>query len=157
MNIFLIVVAILLLVVGLLGTLIPILPGVVLSYVGLLVIYFGDLGELTSDFLLFWLVAVLVVQLLDYYVPIWGVEKFGGTKYGKRGATIGVFVGLFFGVWGIFFAPFVGTLLGELLGGLRWREAARSGFGSFIGILAGTLLKAVAAGFMLYYGITTIW
>ena len=95
-----------------------------------------------------------VITVLDYVVPVWGTKKFGGTKAGTRGSTIGMIVGILvlpmlgivlgpFGILGILGGPFVGAYIGEKMGGTPDDKAWRSAFGSFIGFLTGTLMKVV--------------
>ena len=56
-----------------------------------------------------------MVSILDYIVPVWGTKKFGGSKYGTRGATVGLIIGLFLGPLGIIIGPFIGAVVGELI------------------------------------------
>ena len=107
METLLITLAFVLIVMGIIGSVLPVLPGIPLSYVGVLVLHFTEKVQFTLFFLIFWAVLVLVVQVLDYYVPIWGTKKFGGSKRGIWGCAIGMIVGLFFGPWGIVIGPFV--------------------------------------------------
>ncbi len=156
MDTFLIILAGLLLFVSVLGNILPGLPGTPLGYVGLLLLQFTDKAPFTTTFLIIWAVIVIVVQVLDYVVPAWGTKRFGGTKYGIWGSTIGLLIGLFLGPWGIIFGPFAGAVLGEIIKGKGTNEAIRAGFGSFIGLLAGTVVKMICSGFMIYYYITAL-
>lgn len=156
MDIFLIIVAGLLLVIGFLGCILPVIPGVTLSYIGILLLHFSSKVEFSSQFLIGWGIAVIVVQLLDYVIPIWGTKKFGGSKYGIWGSTIGMIFGLFFGPWGIVLGPFVGAVIGEIMGGKASAEAIKAGFGTFVGFLLGTLSKLIVAGFLIYYYVEAI-
>ena len=81
----------------------------------------------------------------------------GVTRWGVWGSTIGVFVGLFFGFVGVIVGPLVGAILGELLGGKQMSEALRAGWGSFVGLLFGTLLKLICCGLMAVTLIQAIW
>jgi uncharacterized protein YqgC (DUF456 family) len=94
---------------------------------------------------------------LDYVIPAWGTKRYGGTKYGVWGSTIGVFVGMFFGAIGIIVGPLVGAIVGELIGGKGQKEALRAGWGSFVGILCGTVLKLICCGWMMVILIQAIW
>ena len=94
--------------------------------------------------------------MLDYLVPAWGTKRFGGSKYGVWGTTIGLVIGLFFGPWGIVLGPFFGALTAELIGGKRSDEALRAAFGSFVGFLLDTLLKVICCALMLYYAIDAL-
>ena len=151
MDIFLIILAGLCLLVGLLGSVLPILPGAPLSYVGILLLHFTERAEFTTKFLVFWLVIVVLIQVLDYIIPAWGTKKFGGSKKGIWGSMIGVVVGLFFGPWGVVLGPFFGAVLGELIDGKQTAAAIRAGFGSFLGFLIGTLSKIIVCAFLIYY------
>lgn len=140
-----------LIVLGLIGCVLPVLPGPPLSFLGMLALQATHWGNFDSDTLwTFGLVAV-VVTALDYIVPIWGTKKFGGTRAGIWGASIGLVVGLFFGPLGILFGPFLGALVGELLQKTETEKAFIAAFGSFFGLLTGIILKLIASGFMTYY------
>ena len=156
MEIILIITAFTCIVVGIIGSVLPVLPGVPLSYAGILLLHFTEKVQFSIPSLILWLVLVILVQLLDYYVPIWGTRKFGGSKRGVWGCAIGMVVGLFFGPWGIVLGPFVGAIVGELSGGKQTQAAIKAGFGSFIGFLLGIVSKLVVGGFLLYYAIEAV-
>ena len=195
MDIFLIVLGAICLLIGFLGCILPILPGVPLSYLGLLLLHWTDRASFSWQFLTVWAVIVVVIQVLDYFIPAWGTKKFGGTKWGVWGSTLGLLVGMFLGPWGIIIGPFVGAVIGELLYFNSHPEslanpnatttipqaeeanesigepspqqpqrpivrskpeppinrALRAGFGSFIGLLTGTVLKLICCGMMIFY------
>ena len=151
MDIFLIILAGLCLLVGLAGSVLPVLPGVPISYVGILLLHFTSNIQFSIKFLIFWAVIVVLVQVLDYYIPIWGTKKFGGTKKGVWGSVIGMFVGLFFGPWGIILGPFIGAIIGEVIAGKKFKLAIKAGFGAFIGFLFGTIAKLIVGGFLIFY------
>lgn len=157
MDTLLIILAFILIIIGILGSILPVLPGVPVSYVGILLLHFTEKVQFTTQFLIFWLVMVVLVQVLDYLVPIWGTKKFGGTKRGVWGCAIGMIVGLFFGPWGIILGPFVGAIVGELSGGKQTQSAIKAGFGSFIGFLLGVISKLIVGGFLLYYAIVNVF
>ncbi len=143
MDILLIILGIIALLVGLAGCILPMLPGPPVSYVGLLLLHLTSNVDFTWTELIVWLVIVIVVQLLDYVVPMLGTKKLGGSKWGNIGCGIGTIVGLFFLPWGIIVGPFVGAVLGELLGGCNKAQALKSGLGSLLGFLFGTVIKMV--------------
>lgn len=157
MDIFLLIVAFLLMLVGIIGCIIPGLPGVPLAYAGLWVAQATDRIDFSWQMLLVWGIVTIVVSVLDYVVPAWGTKRFGGTKYGVWGSTIGVFVGLFLGPWGVIIGPLAGAILGEMLGGKQVEEALKAGWGSFIGLLFGTVLKLICCGLMTVAIIQAIW
>ena len=148
MEIFLLIVAFICMVVGIIGCIVPGLPGTPIAYLGLWIAQATDKVDFSWQMLLIWGIVTVVVSILDYVVPAWGTKRYGGTKYGVWGSTIGVIAGLFAGVWGVILGPLLGAVVGELLGGKEAREALRAGWGSFIGLLTGTILKLICCGMM---------
>ncbi|TDN99907.1 DUF456 domain-containing protein [Sunxiuqinia elliptica] len=152
MDYILIAFGILFIISGILGGVLPVLPGPPLSYVGLILLHLTERYQFSTKFLVIWGIITVVVYLLDYFIPVWGTKKFGGSKRGVWGSIIGLLVGMFlFPPFGIIVGPFAGAVLGELSGGKQSKEALRSGFGSFVGFLVGTLLKLIASGMMAWY------
>ncbi len=152
MDIVLIVFGVLFIITGILGCVIPVIPGPPLSYVGLLFLHFTAKYQFSSRFLVIWAIITVVVYALDYVIPAWGTKKFGGSKRGVWGSLIGLVIGLFFfPPFGIIIGPFLGAVIGELSSGKDSGAAIKSGFGSFMGFLAGTLLKLIASGMMTWY------
>ena len=157
MDIFLLVIAFLLMLIGIIGCIVPGLPGTPISYVGLWIAQATDRVDFSWQFLLIWGIVVVVITLLDYVVPAWGTKRYGGSKWGVWGSTIGVFVGLFFGAAGVILGPLLGAILGELVSGKQLNDALKAGWGSFIGILFSTVLKLIACGLMTTALIQAIW
>ena len=157
MEIALLILAGLCILVGIIGCIIPGLPGTPIAYAGLWIAQATERVDFSWQTLLIWGIVTIVVSVLDYVVPAWGTKQFGGTKYGVWGSTIGVFVGLFFGAVGVIVGPLVGAVIGELIGGKAAAEALRAGWGSFIGLLCGTILKLVCCGLMAIQLIQAIW
>lgn len=156
MDIVLIIVAGILVLAGFVGCIIPAIPGVPLSYTGILLLHFTSRIQFSTEFLLLWAAIVIAVQIADYYIPIWGTKRFGGGKAGSIGSALGVLGGLFFAPWGIIIGPFIGAIIGELLSGRTALEAIKAGFGSFIGFLLGTIGKLIVSGFLIYYYIEAL-
>ena len=148
MDIFLLILAGLFVLLGIIGSIVPGLPGMPLAYAGLWIAQATARVDFSWQMLLTWGIITIIVSILDYIVPAWGTKQFGGTKYGVWGSTIGVFVGLFFGAIGVIVGPLVGAILGELISGKELSNAIRAGWGSFIGILMGTLIKLICCGLM---------
>ena len=137
---------------GILGCVLPVIPGPPLSYLGLLLLHFTEKYQFSPRFLIIWALITGVVYALDYIIPAWGTKKFGGSKRGVWGSIIGLVIGLFFfPPFGIIIGPFVGAVVGELTVGKDSNAALKSGFGSFLGFLLGTLLKLIASGMMTWY------
>lgn len=141
MEILLVILSIILLVGGIAGCILPILPGVPLAYAGVLLMHWTDKVHFSTTQLVVWLVIVIVLQILDYISPILGSKYGGGTSHGNRGCMAGTILGLFFMPWGIILGPFLGAVVGEMLGGSDLSHAVRAGVGSLIGFMLGTLLK----------------
>jgi uncharacterized protein YqgC (DUF456 family) len=141
---------------GLFGSILPLLPGPPISYVGILVIHF--LGGYSFSNALLWSygIASFLLIILDYYLPIWTTKKFGGSKAGQWGASVGVILGLFAGPWGIVLGPLVGAYVGELISGRKNQDAWQSAKGAFLGFLLGTGLKLMLIGAMLLSAINNL-
>ncbi len=151
MDYFLLAVAIILMLLGIAGCLLPILPGPPLTYLGLVVLHFTRFAEISRNMFIILGIVAVVVTVIDYVVPIWGTRRFGGSKYGMRGATVGLIIGLFLGPPGIIIGPFIGAVVGELIFKDDIKYALKAGFGSLLGFLTGVGLKLAAALLMLFY------
>lgn len=150
MDILLIIAGILCLLTGLLGCLLPMLPGPPLAYLGIVLLHFTNQVQFSTTQLCCWLVLVIIAQILDYIVPLLGSKYSGSSRWGTRGCLAGTLVGLFFLPWGILSGPFLGAFIGELLGGNEASQALKSGFGSLMGFLAGTVLKCMLTGYFIW-------
>jgi uncharacterized protein len=150
MEILWIVIGAICVILGILGCILPVIPGPPIAWLSLLLLQIAekDPRPFSTQTLVIWGVVTLLVTILDYVVPAWGTKKFGGSKYGTWGSTLGLLIGLFFGPPGIIIGPFAGAVIGELIGGKSTKVALKAGFGSFIGFLAGVLLKLVVAVWM---------
>jgi hypothetical protein len=136
---------------GIIGCLVPVLPGPPLSFLGLILLHATRFGQFTTPLLIIMAFLTVVVTVLDYFVPAWGTRKFGGSKYGTRGATIGLIIGLFLGPAGIIIGPLAGAIVGELIFKDNIRYALRAGFGSLLGFLTGIGLKLAVSFVMTFY------
>ena len=150
MDYVLITVSAILLLVGLIGCVLPALPGPTLSYLGLVVLGLSNRVAFSTKFFIIWGAVALIVTVLDYLIPIWGTKRFGGSKYGVWGSIIGLLVGLFFPPVGFIIGPFAGAVIGEMFAGKRSRAMFRAGLGSFIGFVAATFIKIVVSGTMIF-------
>ena len=150
LDIILIVLGVLCLITGLMGCILPFLPGPPVAYLGLVLLHFTDKVQYTTTQLIVWLLIVVVVQILDYFTPMLGSKYSGGSKWGNWGCIIGTLIGLLFLPWGVIFGPFLGAVVGELIGNKEFSQALRSGVGSLIGFLLGTFLKYAVCGYFCY-------
>jgi len=162
MEILFLVLAFLFLAIGILGAFLPILPGPPLAFFSLLFIHWGMETGFTNTFLIIMGILAVIISLLDYYFPILGTKKLGGSQYGIRGSTIGLLIGLIllpvlgislgpFGLTGIILCPFLGAWVGERWSGKTADEALKAAFGSFLGFLAGTFIKFIYAIITSYF------
>lgn len=131
---------------GLIGLVLPAIPGAPLIFFGLL------LAAWTEDFVYvgLWTIVVLaVLALLTYGIDLWatmfGAKKFGASKYAVIGAVLGSIVGIFLGFPGVIFGPFIGAVVGELSAQKNLRQATRAGIGATIGLVLGAALKLAMA------------
>ena len=160
MDIFLLALGFILMLVGILGSFLPVLPGPPISWVGLLLLYSTSVIPMNWTFLGITLAIALLVIALDYIIPAMGTKKFGGTRAGVIGTTIGLVVALIFpifGPFGIIIWPFIGALVGELLNKADKKTATKAAFGSFLGFLTGTFLKFMVAIVFLGLFISKAW
>jgi len=136
---------------GLIGCILPVLPGPPLSYAALLLLQITQFANFSGKFLLITALITVVVTAVDYILPAWGTKKFGGSRAGTLGAVVGLLVGLFFSPAGIIVGPFAGAVAGELIAGRDKDTAFRSGFGSLMGFLMGTVMKLTVCAVFTYY------
>ncbi|MCD4684035.1 MAG: DUF456 domain-containing protein [Bacteroidales bacterium] len=146
------ILGLIILVIGIIFSVLPVIPGQVLSWGSILILQLQTDPPFTARFLAIWALITAGVTLLDYFVPIWGTKKLGGSKKGMWGAAIGLIIGIFFfPPFGLIIGPFVGAFLGELIAGKDSSAAFKSGLGSFLGFIAGTMMKLVISFIMGYY------
>jgi uncharacterized protein len=136
------ILAALLILVGLAGAVVPVLPGVPLVFAGMLLAAWADhyqhIGAVTLTILGVLSIAAL---LIDFVAGLLGAKRVGASKRALWGAAIGTIFGLFFGLPGLLLGPFVGAVVGELSAGRKLNQATRVGIGTWLGLLFGTLAK----------------
>ena len=145
------ILGIFLMILGLIGCLVPVLPGPPFSFLGLISLQVTRFGDFSKATLITLAAIAVIVTILDYVVPIWGTKKFGGSKYGIRGATVGLIIGIFLGPIGIIVGPLIGAFVGEMIFKDDISYAIKAGFGSLIGFLTGIGLKLAASLIMTFY------
>lgn len=160
MDLILIIIGALFMVLGLVGSFIPVLPGPLTSWIGLLILHLAKAIPMNWTFLSITLIVAALVWLLDYIIPALGTKKFGGSRYGMVGTTIGLLFAIFFpvlGIAGIIIWPFIGAYLGETLNKKNSNSATRAAFGSFIGFLTSTFIKFIVSIIYLGLFIEKVW
>ena len=147
------------LIAGLIGAVAPMMPWSVLSLVGLLLIHFTGIYQVPTTWIVIFIVLVVLANIVDYYLPIWWTKKYGGTKAGVTGSTIGMIVWLFIiPPLGMIIGPFAGAFIGEYMAAEGTGDKAlKSARGSFIGFLLTTGFKLVVGWRMLIYAAQLVW
>mgnify|MGYP000851204015 CR=1 FL=1 len=147
------VLAIILFIAGLVGTVAPLLPGAILIYIGMLL--YGFMTKFATLNIYFYLIQALALALtfiIDNVASAAGAKRFGGSSQAAWGALIGTIIGVFFGPIGIIVCSFLGAVAAEIIfKRVELRQAIRSGFGTIIGILGGTVLKLFVEILMIIY------
>ena len=146
------------LILGLVGCFAPLVPGPPMSFLALLILHFSNSISFSTNFLLMWAVIVILITLLEYFIPIWGSKKFGGSTAGSWGASIGMFLGL------LFFPPMgliIGTVLGALVGEMYVAKAdlpvaMKAAMGALIGFVFGAAIKLTVCLIMTFYFVKEI-
>ncbi len=156
MDILFISLGFILMLVGIVGSILPVIPGTPVSWIGLILLYLAPSIPFNWPFIIITGVVAIFIYVMDYLIPAMGTKKFGGSKAGAWGTTIGLFVGIiFFPPFGILIGPFLGALLGELLfNKTEGPQALKAAFGSFMGFLASTFIKLLTT--LVYLGLF-IW
>ena len=133
--------------------------GVPISWVGLILLYLSPSLEFDWVFITITGVIAIGLYILDYVIPAMGTKKFGGSKAGAWGTTIGLIVGIIAPIpFGILIGPFVGAFIGEVVfNQTRGNHALKAAFGSFIGFLASTFIKFMATLVYLGLFIYKVW
>jgi len=152
MDIFLLVVATFFMLLGIIGSFLPVLPGPLTSWFGLLIFHLTDAIPMNWTFIIITFIIAMIIWLLDYIIPAMGTKKFGGSKAGMIGTTLGLIVGLIAPIpGGIIIGPFVGAFIGEMSNKNDSKTALKAAFGSFLGFLTSAFIKFIVA--VIYFGL----
>ncbi|TVZ56875.1 hypothetical protein OD91_2177 [Lutibacter sp. Hel_I_33_5] len=159
MDIFLLLLGFVLVILGIIGSFLPVLPGPLTSWFGLLLLHFTKIVPKDWTFLGVTLGIAILIWILDYFIPAIGTKRFGGSKYGVYGTTIGLLVGLFSPIpFGMLIGAFGGALIGELLyDGKDTNRAIKASFGAFLGFLASATIKFSVAAIYFVLFMITFW
>lgn len=164
MEYILLIFGFLLIIMGIIGSVLPALPGPPMSWIGLLLIYLIPSIKINYWILGITLALTLIITILDYVLPSKGTKKFGGTKYGIWGTNVGLIAGLFFPPFGFVVGPFLGAFAGEFIYNSKNPKGAfKAAIGSFLGLLASTFMKVLFCGlllgiyFIVFFSNLSIW
>tara|TARA_R100000935_G_scaffold20669_1_gene38918 strand:+ start:1240 stop:1740 length:501 start_codon:yes stop_codon:yes gene_type:complete len=158
MDLILILIGALLMIVGLFGSFLPVLPGVPIGWLGLLVLHLAPSIPINYWLLGITLVIAVFIYILNLMIPALGTKRFGGSRAGIIGATIGLVVGLIAPIpFGVLIGPFIGAFIGEIINKSSSTSALKSAFGSFLGFLASSFMEFVIAFAFLLLFIYKVW
>lgn len=158
MDLILITIGAFLMIVGIFGSFLPVLPGVPISWLGLLLLHLAPSVPMNYWFLGITFVFAALIYGLNWIIPAMGTKRFGGSRSGMIGATVGLVVGIIAPIpLGIIIGPFIGAFIGEIINKSDRRSALKAAFGSFIGFLASSFMEFIVAfGFLLLF-IWKVW
>lgn len=146
-------------IIGILGSFLPVLPGISLSWLGLLLLYLTKAVPMNYWVLGITLSITIIISILNYVIPAKGTKRFGGSSYGIWGTNIGLIIGIFVPIpFGFIIGPFVGAFIGELLYDYKdHNRALKAATGSFIGFLASSFINFMLC--IIFFGLflTVVW
>lgn len=158
MDIFLTIIASILILIGIIGSIIPLIPGPPIVFGGLLLVQFTSKHPFSVEFLIIFGVLAILSAVIDNVLPIYATKKFNGSKKGVWGSAIGLIIGLFFfPPFGIIIGPMLGAFIGEIADGKTANNAVRPAFGSLIGFLSSIFLRFGLSVVMAYYFVIEVF
>ena len=141
---------------GLIGCVIPVIPGPIFSLMGLFIFHFFTSHSISLNLLML-TILVFLFTILDYWLQLYSVQKFGGGKKAIYGTFIGLLVGMFFfPPFGIILGPLIGALIGALIEKKNTYDSVKIALGSLLGFIFGTVLKISISVYMIYLVISIL-
>jgi uncharacterized protein YqgC (DUF456 family) len=154
-----IVIGSILMLLGLAGSILPILPGPPFSFMGLFLLallkHFSP--PLTPVLVVLLAIVTILSIAMDYIIPLLGAKRYGASKWGVWGSVLGMAIGIFGSPFAMLAGAFIGAVLAEWLVGKRKGEALRAGWGVVMGTLFATVLRLGVSGMMTYYYVRAVW
>jgi uncharacterized protein len=147
-----IIIGLLVAIIGLIGCVIPAIPGPPLNFLSLVILELGIKDAFSAEFYITWGIITVVVTILDYILPVIGARAYRSSKYGIWGSVIGMILGIvFFPPFGMIIGLFLGAVIGELIAGKEHLEALKVGTATFVASILMILAKLAVSGIMTYY------
>ena len=143
MDIFLLIISFSLMIIGVIGSIVPVLPGPLSSWIGLFILSNVSGVVVSGKLIVICLIIAIGIFILDYIIPIYTSKKFGASKYGIIGASIGIILGLFFAPFGIFLGAIIGAITGEVILNKNFKKSLKSAFGVFLGFIISGFTKSL--------------
>lgn len=157
MDIFLIVLGSVLVIIGIIGSIVPIIPGPPITFSGLLLVHFTAKQPFTIEILITFGVLAVLSSFIDNILPVYATKKFNGSKRGVWGSAIGLVIGIFFfPPFGIIVGPMLGAYVGEIIDGKSTDKAFKPAFGSLIGFITSIFLRLALSMVMAYFFIKEV-
>ena len=158
MGILLVIIAFIFLAGGIVGAIIPVIPGPALSFAGLLVMQLSGFTDFSAASLWIWAIVCIAVSVMDFFLPSIFTRKFGGSRAASWGSILGLLAGIFFfPPFGIIIGPFAGALIGELIqSSADWNKSLKAALGAFLAFIVGTGAKLVVCILMLITAIMAL-
>ena len=158
MDILIFAIGVILCLVGIIGSFLPVIPGPITSWFGLLILNLTDAVPFNIKFVLITLSIAILVFLLDFISPIYGVKKLGGSYGGQIGASLGLLIGiLIIGPIGILIGPIIGAITGEMINNKGLKKSLKPAFGSILGTLTGIVLKFCLSMTYFFFFLNIFW
>jgi uncharacterized protein len=158
MDILLLIISGIFIAIGIGGSLLPVLPGPILSYCGIVILHLTKFAHFSTSFLISYGVIAIVIILLDMWMPVGATKAFGASRFGTWGAGIGVVAGIFLlPPIGIVVLPFTGALAGELIGGKNFTKSLKGAMGSFLGFIVGVVMNLAVCLLLTFYYIEALF
>ena len=159
MDLLIIVLASLFILLGIIGSFIPIIPGPLSSWSGLLILSFSTSITISPFFLVLSFIIALFIFIIDNIIPILGAKNFGGGRGSVVGSSIGLILGIIFlGPFGLLFGPFTGAFLGELYMNQNNKKGAlKAAIGALLGFITGVSLKFMISLAFCFYFLKSLW
>jgi uncharacterized protein YqgC (DUF456 family) len=145
--------------IGLAGIIVPVIPGVIIVWLGLFVYAIGTgFATISIPAVVIFFVLTALTFALDFVIPMLGMKKYRASNWALLGSFLGFIIGItVFGIWGLILGPIIGAFVAELIVRRNLKQGAQAALGSLLGTVVGTLLKLTLSLIMIGYFIWTFF